>query len=77
MTRLSNRPDDSAKIQQLEAELQDVRDQRADLEEELEDAKKREQKQRGQLLDQLNTVEQEVSSLKTQLRQEQRKKGKA
>ncbi|KAK4698662.1 hypothetical protein P7C70_g7611, partial [Phenoliferia sp. Uapishka_3] len=67
----------SAKLSEVEAELNDAKDQLADLEAELEDAKKREQKGRTALLDQLSEVEQEVSSLKTQLRQEQRKKAKA
>lgn len=77
-------------------ELQDLRDQISDLEEELADAQKREQKTRAQLLEvrvlplhslsgrltddsarsqELSTVQGEVSSLKTQLRQAQRKLG--
>ncbi|GAA6023762.1 hypothetical protein JCM11491_006037 [Sporobolomyces phaffii] len=57
-------------------DVEELRDQVADLEEELKDAKAREQKVRSQLLDELSTVQSEVSSLKTQLRQAQRKMGK-
>ncbi|GAA6063221.1 hypothetical protein JCM10212_002443 [Sporobolomyces blumeae] len=57
-------------------EVEELRDQIMDLEEELKDAKAREQKVRSQLLDELSTVQSEVSSLKTQLRQAQRKMGK-
>ncbi|GAA5966238.1 hypothetical protein JCM21900_000077 [Sporobolomyces salmonicolor] len=57
-------------------ELEELQDQIADLEEELKDAKAREQKVRAQLLEELSTVQAEVSSLKTQLRQAQRKAGK-
>lgn len=60
LARLSARPDNSVKVEKLESDLQDVRDQLADAEEELDDAKKREQKQRGQLLDELSLVQQEV-----------------
>ncbi|TKA52584.1 hypothetical protein B0A53_04594 [Rhodotorula sp. CCFEE 5036] len=56
-----------------EAELQELRDQIADLQEELSDAQKREQKTRASLLEELGQVQSEVSSLKTQLRQAQRK----
>ncbi|BGP26180.1 involucrin repeat protein [Rhodotorula toruloides] len=58
-----------------EGELQELRDQISDLEEELADAQKREQRTRAQLLEELSTVQSEVSSLKTQLRQAQRKLG--
>ncbi|GAA6031377.1 hypothetical protein JCM8097_005631 [Rhodosporidiobolus ruineniae] len=58
-----------------DTELQELRDQIADLEEELADAQKREQKTRASLLDELSTAQSEVSSLKTQLRQAQRKAG--
>lgn len=82
-------------------DVEELQDQIADLEEELKDAKAREQKVRSQLLDvssvarsechmsacticshsmnllqELSTVQSEVSSLKTQLRQAQRKMGK-
>ncbi|GAA5934301.1 uncharacterized protein JCM15063_004533 [Sporobolomyces koalae] len=57
-------------------DTEELLDQIADLEEELKDAKAREQKVRSQLLDELSTVQSEVSSLKTQLRQAQRKAGK-
>ncbi|GAA5977151.1 hypothetical protein JCM10908_004875 [Rhodotorula pacifica] len=58
-----------------EEEVQELRDQIADLEEELSDAQKREQKTRASLLEELGQVQSEVSSLKTQLRQAQRKVG--
>ncbi|KAI5481338.1 involucrin repeat protein [Pseudohyphozyma bogoriensis] len=77
VTRLSSRPDDSERVAELEAEIADLQDMQSDLQEELDDAKKREQKQRSQLLEQLSTAEQEVSSLKTQLRQAARRKDKA
>ncbi|GAA5879033.1 hypothetical protein JCM16303_001275 [Sporobolomyces ruberrimus] len=57
-------------------DVEELHDQIADLEEELRDAKAREQKVRSQLLDELSAVQGEVSSLKTQLRQAQRKMGK-
>ncbi|GAA5880539.1 hypothetical protein JCM8547_002276 [Rhodosporidiobolus lusitaniae] len=56
-----------------EAELQELRDTIQDLEEELADAQKREQKTRASLLEELSTAQSEVSSLKTQLRRAQRK----
>ncbi|GAA5881845.1 hypothetical protein JCM3774_003055 [Rhodotorula dairenensis] len=56
-----------------EDEVQELRDQIADLEEELSDAQKREQKTRASLLEELGQVQSEVSSLKTSLRQAQRK----
>jgi predicted nucleic acid-binding Zn-ribbon protein len=71
-SRLSARPDGSAKLAQLEGELQDLRDQLADAQEELEDSKKREAKTRAQLLEELSGVQAEVSSLKTKLRQAER-----
>ncbi|GJN92801.1 hypothetical protein Rhopal_005839-T1 [Rhodotorula paludigena] len=58
-----------------DTELQELRDQIADLEEELADAQKREQKTRAQLLDELSQAQGELSTLKTQLRQAQRKLG--
>ncbi|GAA6003585.1 uncharacterized protein JCM10292_000432 [Rhodotorula paludigena] len=58
-----------------DSELQELRDQIADLEEELADAQKREQKTRAQLLDELSQAQGELSTLKTQLRQAQRKLG--
>lgn len=74
VARLNARPDDGPKLKALASDLADVRDQLQDAKEELADAKKREQKGRQQLLEQLSTAEEEVSGLKTQLRQEQRKK---
>ncbi|GAA6004206.1 hypothetical protein JCM10207_002482 [Rhodosporidiobolus poonsookiae] len=57
-----------------DAEVQELRDTIADLEEELADARAREQKTRAGLLEELSTVQNEVSSLKTQLRRAQRAK---
>lgn len=72
----SDAPNDSERVVELETTVSDLQDSLADLEAELSDAKARAQKQRTQLLDQLSEAEQEASSLKTQLRQEQRKKSK-
>ncbi|BGP18078.1 hypothetical protein JCM10213_006531 [Rhodosporidiobolus nylandii] len=58
-----------------DGEVQELRDQIQDLEEELEDARRREQKTRSSLLEELSTAQNEVSSLKTQLRQAQRRAG--
>ncbi|GAA5984490.1 hypothetical protein JCM5350_004734 [Sporobolomyces pararoseus] len=66
----------SASSSSNNVDVEELQDQIADLEEELKDAKAREQKVRSQLLDELSTVQSEVSSLKTQLRQAQRKMGK-
>ncbi|BGP01754.1 Proteophosphoglycan 5 [Rhodotorula toruloides] len=68
-------PSASAASSADEGELQELRDQISDLEEELADVQKREQRTRAQLLEELSTVQSEVSSLKTQLRQAQRKLG--
>ncbi|KAM0748209.1 hypothetical protein T439DRAFT_292168 [Meredithblackwellia eburnea MCA 4105] len=80
VTKLGNKPpavvEDNAKLKRLEEDLQEAKDQLQDAMEELEDAKKREQKSRTGLLDQLSQVEQEVSSLKTQLRQAKRSQAK-
>ncbi|KAL8290330.1 hypothetical protein RQP46_002588 [Phenoliferia psychrophenolica] len=74
LARLNAKPDDSIRLKKLENELADAADQLQDSQQELADCKKREQKGRQQLLEQLSTVEEEVSSLKTELRKEQRKK---
>ncbi|GAA5851652.1 hypothetical protein JCM9279_002532 [Rhodotorula babjevae] len=56
-------------------EVEDLRGQIADLEEELADAQRREQKTRANLLDELNGVQSELSSTKTKLRQAERRLG--
>ncbi|GAA6048508.1 hypothetical protein JCM3770_006528 [Rhodotorula araucariae] len=58
-----------------EGELQELRDQIADLEEELADAQRREQKTRSQLLDELSGVQSELSQTRKMLRQAERKLG--
>lgn len=76
ISTLNARPDDALRVAALESELEEARDQLADVQEELADVNSRIGKQRAQLLEELGTVQNEVTSLKTQLRQEQRKKAK-
>ncbi|SCV73984.1 BQ2448_6414 [Microbotryum intermedium] len=73
---MKERPDHTTKMASLENLVQDLKDQLTDLEEELEDAKTREQKTRSQLLEELNAAQAEVSSLRTKLRQAERKASK-
>ncbi|GAA5889051.1 hypothetical protein JCM8208_007756 [Rhodotorula glutinis] len=56
-------------------DVDDLRGQIADLEEELADAQRREQKTRANLLEELNSVQSELSSTKTKLRQAERRLG--
>lgn len=73
LTAASNRPDDSASVKRLEDELQEMKHAQTDLEEELADANKREAATRVRLSDELNQVQLELTSVKTQLRVEKRK----
>lgn len=65
---------DKAKVAELEAECQELKDSLADAQDEADDLRSRESKQRVALLDELNSLQQEAASLRTQLRAEQRKK---
>nr|CRX79095.1 hypothetical protein ls5930a1_00140 [Leucosporidium scottii] len=76
-SRLAARPDESAKLAEVENELQDLKDQLQDAMDELDDAKAREAKTRGQLLDELSSVQSELSSTRTKLRQAERRNGAA
>ncbi|SGY19519.1 BQ5605_C014g07669 [Microbotryum silenes-dioicae] len=64
---MKERPDHTAKLASLENTVQDLKDQLTDLEEELEDTKKREQKTRGQLLEELNAAQAVSRGAKTML----------
>lgn len=76
-TRLAARPDYSAKLAAVEEELRDARDSLQDTLEELEDAKAREAKTRAGLLEELSSVQADLSSTRTKLRQAERKNGAA
>jgi chromosome segregation ATPase len=76
-SRLAARPDESAKLAEVENELQDLKDQLQDAMDELDDAKAREAKTRGQLLEELSSVQSELSSTRTKLRQAERRNGAA
>lgn len=73
LTAASSRSDDSASVKRLEDELQEMKHAQTDLEEELADANKREAATRVRLSDELNQVQLELTSVKTQLRVEKRK----
>lgn len=75
-SELSKRPDDSEKVAQLDAELQEAKELLRDTQDEFDDMRNREQKQRITMLDELNNLQQEASNLRSQLRQAQRSKGR-
>jgi uncharacterized protein (DUF3084 family) len=57
----------------MEKELDDVREELATAQDELDEVKSKESRQRIQMLDELTTLTEEASSLRTQLRAAQRK----
>lgn len=79
---LESRPDDAARVKQLEiqvsdleGELEEMKHSLDDADEELQDAKARETKSRNRLMEEIEEAQSEASKLRTQLRSEQRKKG--
>jgi chromosome segregation ATPase len=66
----------ASKAAGLQEEVERLRSQLASAEDEMDDMRAREQKQRINLLDELNRLQEEASNLRMQLRQEQRKRSK-
>ena len=64
---------DKARLSAMEKELDDVREELATAQDELDEVKSKESRQRIQMLDELTTLTEEASSLRTQLRAAQRK----
>jgi chromosome segregation ATPase len=73
---LRTRAEQASRATALQEEVDGLRSQLSQAEDELDDMRAREQKQRINLLDELNRLQEEASGLRMQLRQEQRRRPK-
>jgi multidrug resistance efflux pump len=75
--QLANSTNDQNKTSSLEGTIQSLRDELEDVQAELEEARNREHKTRMQLMQEISELQAEQSKLRTELRQEKRRKGGA